>query len=55
MTWAHEAKLTGESLKILGDWASDAYLRYIDIDFQSRVESGKRMAEAAIKKLKKYQ
>ena len=41
LSFAHHAKLTGESLQILGDWASHAYLCYIDIDFQSHVESGK--------------
>ena len=35
LMWVHKCKLTGESLQILGDWASRAYLRYIDLDFQS--------------------
>ena len=44
LTWAHKAKLMGEVLQILGGWASRAYLRYIDHDFESRVKSGKEMA-----------
>ena len=52
LTWAHDSKLTGESLKILGDWASTAYLRYIDVDFQDRLKSGHRMAQHAAKKLR---
>ena len=45
LCWAHDAKLSGETLKILGGWASMAYQRYLDHDLQSRIESGKKMAE----------
>ena len=44
LNWAHKAKLTGETLQVLGGWASEAYKRYIDHDFHSRVEAGKQMA-----------
>ena len=33
LTWVHNARVTGEALQILGDWASKAYMRYIDLDF----------------------
>ena len=49
LTWAHQAGITGEALKVLGDWGSMAYLRYIDHDLDSRIESGKKMAEIAEK------
>ena len=47
LNWAHKAKLSREALKILGDWGSSAYLRYIDLDYESRIKSGKRMAKVA--------
>ena len=34
----------GETLQALGGWASDAYKRYIEHDFDSRIEADKRMA-----------
>ena len=54
LTWAHRAKLSGEALQILGDWASKAYMAYIDLDFDSRVESGLQMAQEA-KRINKWQ
>ena len=48
LTWAHEAKITGETLQIMSDWASRAYMCYIDLDFEARVEAGKIMSEKAI-------
>lgn len=36
---ALEVGLAGEDLKILGDWASDAYMRYIDLTLQRRVDN----------------
>ena len=45
LTWGHRAKLSGETLQILGGWASEAYKRYIEYDFESRVQSAKIMAE----------
>ena len=51
LNWAHDAKLTGETLKVMGGWNSDAYLRYIDLKFDKRVQAGKRMVKFADKKL----
>ena len=45
LNWAHNAELTQESLKVLGDWSSQAYQRYIDIGFEARVKSGKKMKQ----------
>lgn len=30
--------LVGEELKILGDWALEAYMRYLDLSLQQRVD-----------------
>ena len=45
LTWAHRAKVSSESLQVLGGWASNAYKRYIEHDFESRLETGKKMAQ----------
>ena len=45
LNWAHRAQLTGESLQALGGWASDAYKRYLNHDFEARIQAGKHMAE----------
>ena len=47
LNWAHNARLTGESLKVLGDWVSQEYHKYLDIDFESRIKVGKQMQEYA--------
>ena len=49
LNWAHDANLTGESLKVLGDWFLSAYQKYLDIGFNSRVRSGEVMASFANK------
>lgn len=36
---ALEVGLVGEDLKILGDWATEAYMRYIDVTLQRRVNN----------------
>lgn len=36
---ALEVGLVGEDLKILGDWASEAYMRYLDLSLQRRVDN----------------
>ena len=45
LNWAHNAELTQESLKVLGDWSRQAYQRYLDIGFEARVKSGKKMKQ----------
>ena len=49
LNWAHRARVTCEALQIMGDWASAAYLRYVDLDLESRLESGEKMMEYASK------
>ena len=36
-TFAFKAKVPGELIKLQGDWASDAYLRYLDFSLQDKV------------------
>lgn len=36
---ALQVRLVGEDLKILGDWASEAYMRYLDLSLQRRVHN----------------
>ena len=45
LNWAHDAELTQESLKALGDRSSNTYQRYLDLGFDSRVKSGCRMKQ----------
>ncbi len=35
-SWAFEAGIPAELIKLQGDWASDAYLKYLDFSFKSR-------------------
>ena len=42
---AHKAKATGESLKVMGGWSSQAYLRYLDVDFENCVDIARKMAK----------
>ena len=39
----HKSQLSGEYLKVLGDWSSLAYHKYLDVDYRTRLESTKRM------------
>lgn len=38
-SWGLQAGLTGPELQTMGDWASLAYLRYLDTDLERRVNS----------------
>ena len=38
-TFLREADIPGEMIKVLGNWASEAYLRYIDLTLSKRVEA----------------
>lgn len=42
---ALEVGLAGEDLKILGDWASNAYMRYLDLTLHRRVDNMARFME----------
>ena len=41
----HDVQLTGETLQVLGDWRTQTYQKYLDIDFNVRLKSGEKMAE----------
>jgi integrase len=37
-SWAFQAGLPGEAIQTLGDWKSQAYLRYLEIDIQQKFQ-----------------
>ena len=43
-TFLHEADIPGKIIQLLGNWASDCYLRYIDLTLQKRVEAAHQFA-----------
>ena len=45
-TFAYQADLEGEMIKLLGGWASDCYIRYIDVSMDKRFESMKAFVDA---------
>ena len=45
-TFAYESNMEGKMIKLLGDWASDCYKRYVDISMDKRYESMKAFVEA---------
>ena len=49
LNWAHDSKLTSESLMAIGDWRSTAYLNYLDVNFDRRKEAAREMVEKAAK------
>ena len=40
---AHNANLTGETLQVMGDWASKVYLNYLDIPYKQKVAVGQKI------------
>lgn len=38
-SWGLQSGLTGPEIQVMGDWASMAYLRYLDADLERRVKS----------------
>ena len=45
-TFAYQSDMEGEMIKLLGDWASDTYKRYIDVSMDKRYDSMKLFVEA---------
>ena len=45
-TFAYQSDIEGEMIKLLGDWASDAYKRYIDVSMDKRFESMRTFVDA---------
>ena len=48
-TWAFKSDVPGELIKSHGDWASECYLRYLELSVQERVVVAQKMS-SAIKK-----
>ena len=45
-TFAYQSNMEGEMIKLLGDWASDTYERYVDISMDKRYDSMKQFVES---------
>ena len=45
-TFTYQANLEGKMIKLLGDWASDTYKRYVDVSMDKRYDSMKAFVEA---------
>ena len=45
-TFAYQADIEGEMIKLLGDWASDTYKRYIDVSMDKRYDSMNTFVQA---------
>ena len=45
-TFAFQSDMEGQMIKLLGDWASDCYERYIDVTIDQRYDSMKTFVEA---------
>ena len=45
-TWAFKSEVPGELIKSHGDWASDCYLRYLDLSMGERLVVAQRMTGA---------
>ena len=46
VTFAYQADIQGDMIKLLGDWASDCYKRYIDVSMDKRYDSMKNFVQA---------
>ena len=44
VSFLHKANIPGQIIKILGNWASEAYLRYVDVTLGKRVEAACQFA-----------
>ena len=45
VTYLHKAEIPAQVIKLLGNWASDAYLRYIDVTLGKRVQAACEFAK----------
>ena len=50
-TFLHEANIPGQIIKLLGDWASDCYLRYIDLTLNARTQAAVEFADLVDEKV----
>ena len=44
-TWAFRSQVPGELIKVHGDWASDAYLKYLDFSLEQRMQVAQTMSQ----------
>ena len=44
-TFAHQCNIQGEMIKLLGDWASEAWRRYCDISMDQRFDTMQAFVE----------
>ena len=47
---AYKAKVPGELIKVQGDWASDAYLAYLSIPREQKIQVATQLSKAAARK-----
>ena len=45
-TFAYQSNMEGDMIKLLGDWTSDCYKRYVDVSMDKRYDSMKAFVEA---------
>ena len=38
-TWCFNIDITSEAIRLMGDWASEAYKQYLDMDVYKRLET----------------
>ena len=50
-TWAFRSQVPSELIKSHGDWASSAYLRYLDFSLDERLQVAERMSAEIIQSL----
>ena len=50
-TWAFQSQVPSELIKSHGDWASQAYMRYLDFSLSERLQVAERMTNEVIKLL----
>ena len=42
-TWAHECGLSGEMIRLLGDWKSEAYFSYLRLSDELKIEAARAL------------
>ena len=45
-TFAFQTNMEAEMIKLVGDWASDCYKRYVDVSMDKRFDSMKTFVDA---------
>ena len=51
-TWAFHSEVPGELIKSHGDWASECYLKYLELSLQERLTVAQRMSGAIIEEFR---